>query len=87
MTSEGREEALRWLASPDLVTCLRRDLSSLGVVARRRTLLVCYLATLSRKCERPFGVLAQYLLGWRQVHAGRRRDGARPTEDLVAVSQ
>jgi uncharacterized protein YPO0396 len=29
------------------------------VVGEETNLLVCYLATLSRKCERPFGVLAQ----------------------------
>jgi hypothetical protein len=86
MTSEGREEALRWLASPDLVTCLRRDLSSLGVVGEETNLLVCYLATLSRKCERPFGVLAQSSSAGGKSTLVDAVTALVPPEDLVAVS-
>jgi hypothetical protein len=86
MTSEERAEALAWLSDPDLVARLRNDLSSLGVVGEATNLLVCFLAALSRKCERPFGVLVQSSSAGGKTTLVDAVTSLVPPEDLVAVS-
>jgi hypothetical protein len=86
MTSEERAEALRWLGNPHLVARLRDDLGSIGVVGEETNLLVCYLASLSRKCERPFGVLVQSSSAGGKSTLVDAVTALVPPEDLVAVS-
>lgn len=86
MTSEERAAALRWLCDPDLVTRLRHDLGSLGVVGEETNLLVCYLAALSRKCERPFGVLVQSSSAGGKSTLVDAITALVPAEDLVTLS-
>jgi DNA primase len=59
MTDTERAEAMELLAAPDLAERVTRDLGALGVVGEETNLLVAYLATISRKAERPFGVVVQ----------------------------
>jgi hypothetical protein len=59
MTEDDRRAALAWLEGPQLLERLAVDLVRTGVVGEATNLLVCYLATVSRKCERPLGVLVQ----------------------------
>jgi hypothetical protein len=47
------------LVSPGLFSRVGADLASLGVVGEQTNLVVAYLATISRKAERPFGVVVQ----------------------------
>jgi len=59
MTEDERAEALALLSDPDLTGRITADLSRLGLVGEEHNALVCYLAVVSRKCERPLGVLVQ----------------------------
>jgi len=59
MTDTERAEAMELLADPDLAERVIQDLGALGVVGEETNLLVAYLATISRKAERPFGVVVQ----------------------------
>jgi predicted transcriptional regulator len=59
MTEDERVEALALLTDPDLTGRITADLCRLGLVGEEHNALVCYLAVVSRKCERPLGVLVQ----------------------------
>ncbi|MCU1493589.1 MAG: dnaG [Acidimicrobiaceae bacterium] len=59
MTEAQRAEAMELLADPELAERVTQDLGALGVVGEETNLLVAYLATISRKAERPFGVVVQ----------------------------
>lgn len=59
MTGEERESAFGLLRDPGLLERIIVDLGGLGVVGEQTNLLVAYLATISRKAERPFGVVIQ----------------------------
>jgi DNA primase len=86
MSADEREEALTWLTSPDLLERLADDLSRLGVVGERTNLMVCYLAALSRKCERPFGVLVQSSSAGGKSTLVEAVTALVPPEDLVSLS-
>lgn len=86
MSATDRAEALTWLKSPDLLDCLVDDLSRLGVVGERTNLMVCYLAALSRKCERPFGVLVQSSSAGGKSTLVEAVTALVPPEDLVSLS-
>ena len=59
MTEDERVDAMELLSDPDLAERVVQDLGALGVVGEETNLLVGYLATISRKAERPFGVVVQ----------------------------
>jgi hypothetical protein len=59
MTEDERVDAMGLLTAPDLAEQVVEDLGALGVVGEETNLLVGYLATISRKAERPFGVVVQ----------------------------
>ena len=59
MTPEERAEAMALLTDPALATRIATDVATLGVVGEERNALLCYLACVSRKCERPLGILVQ----------------------------
>jgi DNA primase len=86
MTDVERREALAWLAGPDLLARLRTDLSQLGVVGEATNLLVCYLAVLSRKTERPLGVLVQSSSAGGKSTLVEAVNSLVPPEDLVSLS-
>jgi hypothetical protein len=86
MSAEERDEALTWLQGPDLLNRLAHDLGGLGVVGERMNLMVCYLAALSRKCERPFGVLVQSSSAGGKSTLVEAVTALVPPEDLVSLS-
>ena len=86
ISAEDRDEALTWLKDPHLLNRLTEDLSGLGVVGERTNLMVCYLAALSRKCERPFGVLVQSSSAGGKSTLVEAVTDLVPPEDLVALS-
>jgi hypothetical protein len=59
MSAAERDDALALLGDPDLAERVVSDLGTLGVVGEETNLLVAYLATISRKAERLFGVVVQ----------------------------
>lgn len=59
MTEKARNAAMGLLTSPRLVEHLLEDFARCGVVGERTNLLVSYLATLSRKLDRPLAVIVQ----------------------------
>jgi hypothetical protein len=86
MSAEEREGALAWLTDRDLLERLADDLTHLGVVGERTNLMVCYLAALSRKCERPFGVLVQSSSAGGKSTLVEAVTALVPPEDLVSLS-
>jgi hypothetical protein len=86
MSEQERAEAMAWLSDPELLERLGADLSALGVVGEQTNLLVCYLATISRLCERPFGVLVQSSSAAGKSTLSDAVCSLVPGEDLVSLS-
>ena len=86
LSEADRRAALSYLEDPQLFARLVADLSDLGVVGEQTNLLVCYLATISRKGERPLGVLVQSSSAGGKSTLVDAVCSLLPTEDLVAVS-
>jgi DNA primase len=59
MSAADHESALHWLQSPDLLQRITDDLSACGLVGERTNKLVAYLAAVSRKLDKPLGVVVQ----------------------------
>jgi hypothetical protein len=59
MTPEEETAALAWLRAPGLLDRIAEDIASLGVVGERANALAVYLASLSRKLDKPLAVLIQ----------------------------
>ena len=59
MADEAREAALALLRSPDLLERIVADFEAVGLVGERTNKLVGYLAAVSRKLDRPLGVVIQ----------------------------
>jgi len=86
MTDAERDEAMAWLSEPELLDRLGGDLGAMGVVGERTNLVVCYLATISRLCERPFGVLVQSSSSAGKSTVTEAVCSLVPSEDLVSLS-
>ncbi len=86
MTDAERAAALEFLVDPDLLGRLRADLASLGVVGEATNLLVAYLATISRKADRPFGVVIQSSSAAGKSTLADAVARLIPPEDLVSFS-
>jgi hypothetical protein len=86
MSEAERAEAMALLSDPDLLGRLGSDLGALGVVGEQTNLLVCYLATISRLCERPFGVLVQSSSAAGKSTLSDAVCSLVPPEELVALS-
>jgi hypothetical protein len=86
LSAEDRRAALSFLEDPELFTRLTEDLGDLGVVGESTNLLVCYLATISRKCDRPLGVLVQSSSAGGKSTLVDAVCSLVPPEDLVALS-
>jgi DNA primase catalytic core len=59
MADEAREAALALLRAPDLLERIVADFEAVGLVGERTNKLVGYLAAVSRKLDRPLGVVIQ----------------------------
>ena len=86
MSDAERDEAMDWLTSPDLMERLSGDLRALGVVGEETNLVVCYLAVISRLCERPFGVVVQSSSAAGKSTLTDAVCSLVPGEDLVTLS-
>jgi DNA primase len=86
MSEQERADAMAWLTDPDLLDHLSLDLAELGVVGEETNLLVAYLATISRLCERPFGVLVQSSSAAGKSTLSDAVCSLVPSEDLVSLS-
>jgi hypothetical protein len=86
LSDTERAEALAWLSEPNLLARLAHDLAALGVVGEEHNLLLCYLAVLSRKSERPLGVLVQSSSAGGKSTLVDAVSSLVPAEDLVALS-
>ena len=86
MTETERAAAMDCSASPDLLSRVGADLASLGVVGEQTNLVVAYLATVSRKAERPFGVVVQSSSAAGKSTLADAVAAFVPEEDLVSLS-
>jgi hypothetical protein len=86
MTEAERAAAMELLTAPDLLDRVGADLASLGVVGEETNPLVAYLATVSRKAERPFGVVVQSSSAAGKSTLADAVASFVPEEDLVSVS-
>jgi hypothetical protein len=86
MSEHERSDAMGWLTDPKLLDRLSADLAALGVVGEQTNLLVAYLATISRLCERPFGVLVQSSSAAGKSTLSDAVCSLVPSEDLVSLS-
>jgi DNA primase len=59
MTDAEREAALIWLRAPDLLAQILADFDACGLTGETTNKLVGYLAAVSRKLDRPLGVVVQ----------------------------
>jgi DNA primase len=58
-TTAEKDAALAFLKNPKLFDQILADLETLGVVGEKTNKIVCYLAAVSRKLEKPLSVLIQ----------------------------
>jgi len=86
MTEAERAAAMELLGSPDLLGRVGADLASLGVVGEQTNLVVANLATVSRKAERPFGVVVQSSSAAGKSTLADAVAALVPEEDLVSLS-
>jgi hypothetical protein len=86
MTELERAAAMELLESPDLLSRVGADLAALGVVGEQTNLVVAYLATVSRKAERPFGVVVQSSSAAGKSTLADAVAAFVPEEDLVVLS-
>jgi hypothetical protein len=86
MTDAERTAATELLCSSDLIGRMTADLGSLGVVGEETNLLICYLATVSRLSDRPFGVLVQSSSAAGKSTLAEAACSLVPDEDLVSLS-
>lgn len=59
MSAAEQREAEAFLASPDLLSLIQQDLTTLGVAGEDLNKLLCYLAAVSRKLDDPLSLLIQ----------------------------
>jgi hypothetical protein len=59
MSEAEREQALELLRDPKLLDRILADFDTCGLVGERTNKLIGYLAAVSRKLDRPLGVLVQ----------------------------
>jgi DNA primase catalytic core len=59
LSEADKAEALGFLKSPDLLTLIQHDLTTLGVAGEELNKLLCYLACVSRKLDDPLSLLIQ----------------------------
>jgi DNA primase catalytic core len=59
MTVKAQREALALLKSPDLTNRILTDFAACGLVGEETNKLVAYLATVSRKLDKPLGIVIQ----------------------------
>jgi 5S rRNA maturation endonuclease (ribonuclease M5) len=87
MTPQEREAALSFLKVPKLCERIVEDFKRCGLEGERTTVLVAYLAALSRKLPEPLGVLIVARSGAGKSALQDAVCGFVPPEDLVRVTR
>jgi DNA primase catalytic core len=87
MTPQEREVALSFLKSPNLCERIVEDFKRCGLEGERTTVLVAYLAAVSRKLPEPLGVLVVARSGAGKSAMQDAVCGFVPPEDLVRVTR
>jgi DNA primase catalytic core len=87
MTPQEREAALEFLKSPNLCERIVEDFKRCGLEGERTTVLVAYLAAVSRKLPEPLGVLIVARSGAGKSALQDAVCGFVPPEDLVRVTR
>ncbi len=87
MTPQEREAALSFLRAPNLCERIVEDFKRCGLEGERTTVLVAYLAALSRKLPEPLGVLIVARSGAGKSALQDAVCGLVPPEDLVRVTR
>lgn len=59
MSAPDKDEALRFLTNPDLLTEIVADLETVGYTGEEMNKLLCYIAAVSRKMDEPLSVMIQ----------------------------
>jgi DNA primase catalytic core len=57
--AQEKEEAMRFLMNPDLLTEIVADIETVGYTGEEMNKLLCYLAAVSRKMDEPLSVMIQ----------------------------
>jgi len=87
MTPQEREAALSFLRAPNLCERIVEDFKRCGLEGERTTVLVAYLAALSRKLPEPLGVLVVARSGAGKSALQDAVCSFVPPEDLVRVTR
>jgi DNA primase catalytic core len=59
MSEADKDEAMRFLTSPELLTEIVADLETVGYTGEEMNKLLCYIAAVSRKTDEPLSVMIQ----------------------------
>ena len=59
LSDDERKQALELLKAPDLLSRIREDVEACGIVGEKLNALTGYLAAVSRKLDRPLGIIVQ----------------------------
>lgn len=87
MSAAERDEALRFLRDPHLLDQLRADFADVGCVGEESSMLVGYLAAISRKLDEPLAVLFCARSGAGKSNMQDRLTDFIPAEDLVRYTR
>lgn len=87
MSGEEREAALRYLRSPKLCERIVEDFRKCGLVGERSTVLVSYLAAVSRKLEEPLCLLIVARSGAGKSALQDALCGFVPSDEVVRVTR
>ena len=86
LSEAERRASMELLQAPDLLGQLASGLAAQGVVGEETNLLLAALATVSRLCERPFGVAIQSSSAAGKSTLADAVCALVPEEDLVSLS-
>ena len=86
MTSEARSQAEAFGQSPDLFVRILEDFEHCGLVGERANKLLCYLASVSRKMDKPLSVLILSSSGAGKTTLQDAVLAFCPPEDLVKLT-
>jgi len=87
MTAHDRDDALVMLRDPQLLARIREDFAAIGCVGEESSMLVGYLATLSRKLPEPMSVLFCARSGAGKSTMQDRLCELVPSEDLIKYTR
>lgn len=87
MTEKHRQEALAFLAQPNLVEAILKDVESLGYVGEPEAKLLGYCVSVSRKLEKPMSAILQSGSGAGKSHLAETIQALTPPEDVVFYSR